>query len=95
MENLVVTVVNTESTKVSDLLGISEERNEELSNILRDEMKNQDKGVTEIMTSLSEKAENANELAFLNFKFGYVLGQMKSDVDNPLLMLAKMLGGRG
>lgn len=92
MENLIVTVVNIESTKVSDLLGISEERNEELAELISNEFAKNNSKVS-VLENISKEAKNVNELAFLAFSLGSLVEHLSSLSSNPLAMLASMIGG--
>ncbi|TDQ79529.1 hypothetical protein [Sphingobacterium yanglingense] len=93
MNSLLVTPVNNENS-IPKALGISNERQEELQGIISNEFK-QKKPVTAIMSSLSNIVLNANELAFVNFKIGTVIAELKNAASNPMALLAAVMGGRG
>ncbi|MGN5953177.1 hypothetical protein ACP6L2_01045 [Sphingobacterium lactis] len=93
MENLVVTQVNPESKSMTTILGISEERSQELAELISNEFAKNNSKVS-VLENISKEAKNVNELAFLAFSLGSLVEHLSSLSSNPLAMLSALIGGR-
>lgn len=84
--NLKVTEVNSDTDKVHESLGITPERHKVLHDKLVEVMTDTN-SVTDVLCRMSEFAETPNELAFMSFAAGHIIGKNS----NPLAgILASM-----
>lgn len=77
MKELKVTVIKTNVEHVHEALGISDERNHEISELTKKLLFDK-KGVGDNLASISEHVDNANEFALAIFNYASNLGRVSS-----------------
>ncbi len=90
-----VKLIETETKSINSTLGISEERHIQLCDAIKEQVVvKQQKDITLMLSELSKVCQHANELAYVSFKLSHVLCKQQELQQNPLAMLAQMMGGR-
>ena len=70
--------VSNDADYLTHGLGITDERHKEISNRMTEVLEKEDGAtLTEVFKGLAEIAQNAEELAFIFFKFGEEMGGLK------------------
>ena len=98
---LEVLVFEPESNKITEALGITDERADELVELLKDivdnNKKNNDSRITDDMYRMSINVKHVNELSFLLFSYGRFVGSLtetrESGFPSELLDMLKRLPG--
>lgn len=90
-----VKVITSESDSLNETLGISEERHIQLCDAIKDQVAvKMEKDTSVILSEISKVCQHANELAYVSFKLAHVLIKQQELQQNPLAMLAALMGGR-
>lgn len=79
--HLRVIVVDDESTKIPEVLGISPEREQELDYLIKTCFEEEDT-LTDTFAAISKGVKHANELAYCIFHVGANIGRQKAIQDN-------------
>ena len=98
---LEVLLFEPESDRITEALGITDERSDELvellQNIVNDNKKNEHSTITDDIYRMSINVKHVNELSFLLFSYGRFVGSqmatIKSDFPPQLLDMLKKLPG--
>lgn len=83
-EELRIQLFNEDSSKISEVLGITEKRAKELDKIIKDSYINHDT-LTDSMQVMSEEVEHVNELAYMCFHMGATHTRI---LENPAMAAA-------
>ena len=89
--NLRVIIVDDNSEKIPETLGITPEREIELDEITKKAHQDFDT-ITDSMVEISKKVKHANELAYCIFHIGANIGRAKA-IDNELARILSELPG--
>lgn len=76
--SLRVIVIDDESTTIARVLGISEEREDELEEIIKEIYHVEDSTITDNFVEISKHCKHANELAFCCFHVGAHTGKNRT-----------------
>lgn len=94
--SLRVIVIDDESTNIARVLGISEEREDQLEKIIQEIYRVEDSTITDSFVEISKNCRHANELAYCCFHVGVHNGKnhvLKALSEDGLTgLLAKALG---
>jgi len=77
-EYLKVKIINDTDTTISSTLGITDERKNELYDIVKN-LTFETENITEMLVKASELAKHPNELSFVSFLIGYRLAKESGD----------------
>ena len=75
--HLRVILVDDESTKITEVLGITPEREKELDDLIKEKFEQEDT-ITDTMSEISKYLKHANELAYCMFHIGAHIGRSKA-----------------
>lgn len=87
-ETVTVKIIDSKSDELGKSLGLSDERRDELCELVQDTMEDHSENITEDMVTISSKLHNHNELAWAMFMYGTHLAMKDS---NPLASLAAIM----
>lgn len=73
--SLRVILIDDESTNIARVLGISEEREDQLEEIVKSVYEKEDSTITDNLVEISKHCRHANELAYCCFHVGAHVGQ--------------------
>lgn len=73
--SLRVIIIDDESDKISDVLGITPEREEELQDLVKSTYKTEESTITDNFVEISKQCKHANELAYTIFHLGAHVGK--------------------
>lgn len=91
-ENVTLNIVNTKTDELAESFGISEQRRDEMCELVVETMENHGESITDDMVKISSKLHNHNELAWAMFMYGTHLSEQQG---NPLASLAALLQRSG
>jgi hypothetical protein len=87
---LKVIIIDDESEKLSGALGMTDERYEELGNLITKTWK-ENKTITDVMSKVSLHAKHANELVLLGFMIGALAIESRQPDSKQLLKIKSLL----
>lgn len=92
--HLRIILVDDESTKIPEVLGISPQREEELDYLIKTSFEEEDT-LTDTFAAISKGVKHANELAYCIFHVGANIGRQKAIHDNLGGLLSGLRGLMG
>lgn len=92
--NLRVIIVDDESRKIPDTLGITPERENELDEMTKKAFEDFD-SITDTMVEISKNVKHANELAYCIFHVGANVGRAKAVNEELSKLLSELPGISG
>ena len=76
--SLRVIIIDDESSNIGKVLGISDEREDQLQDIVKAAFEGDDTTITDNLAEISKHCKHANELAFCSFHLGAHIGKGKA-----------------
>lgn len=92
MKNLEVTAVNPQEDNIVKVLGVSDEKFDQIAKLLSKGIASEAL-ISTMMNEVSQICDNPNELALACFKMADTIGKLNQVMSNPFAMLAEMMGG--